>query len=230
MSGAGIGAPQGAAGELGAVLFDMDGLLVDTEPMWYEVERRVMGRLGGTWGPGDQQHLVGGPLSRSLRYMLGKASRPVPPDVLAGWMTSGLVELVRERPAPLLDGAAELLAAVAAAGIPHALVTSSQRPVMEAVLESAGLEFGVTVCAADVSRPKPDPEPYLLAAKLLGVVPEQCVVLEDSPNGVAAGGAAGCTVIAVPNVSPIAAGPRLVVVDSLRDVSVTKLRNLAADR
>jgi HAD superfamily hydrolase (TIGR01509 family) len=225
------GTDQGAAGatrELAAVLFDMDGLLVDTEPIWYEVERRVMARLGGTWGPGDQQHLVGGPLSRSLGYMLGKAQRPVAPEVLADWMTSGLVELVRERRVPLLPGAAELLAALAADGVPHALVTSSERRVMEAVLESAGVAFGVTVCAADVSRTKPDPEPYLLGAKLLGVLPEQCVVLEDSPNGVVAAEAAGCTVVAVPNVAPIAPGPRRFVVNSLSEVSVTILRELAA--
>ena len=96
------------------------------------------------------------------------------------------------------------------------------------MLRSARLEFRVTVCAADVSRPKPDPEPYLLAAKLLGVPAERCVVLEDSPNGVAAAEAAGCTVIAVPNVSPITPGLRRFVMNSLRDVSVTKLRELAA--
>lgn len=216
--------PPGLAG----VLFDMDGLLVDTEPIWNEVERRVMARLGGSWGPRDQQHLVGGPLSRTLGYMLGKARRPAAPEVVAGWMTSGLIELVRERPVPLLPGAAELLAAVAAEGLPHALVTSSERLVMEAVLESAGLEFAVTVCAADVSRTKPDPEPYLLGAKLLGAVPERCVVLEDSPNGVAAAEAAGCAVVAVPNVAPITPGPRRAVVNSLREVSVTSLRELAA--
>lgn len=207
----------------------MDGLLVDTEPIWNEVERRVMNRLGGSWGPGDQQHLVGGPLSRTLGYMLGKAPRPADPAVVAGWMTSGLIELVRERQVPLLPGAAELLAGVTAEDVPHALVTSSERAVMQAVLESAGLEFPVTVCSADVSRTKPDPEPYLLGAKLLGVDPGQCVVLEDSPNGVAAAEAAGCAVVAVPNVTPIDPGPRRTVVDSLRAVSVTALRQLMAE-
>jgi HAD superfamily hydrolase (TIGR01509 family) len=219
----------GAPGELAAVLFDMDGLLVDTEPIWNEVERRVMARLGGSWGPRDQEHLVGGPLSRTLRYMLGKAERPADPETVAGWMRSGLVELVREREVPLLPGAAGLLAGVAAEAVPHALVTSSERLVMQAVLESARLEFGVTVCADDVSHTKPDPEPYLLGAKLLGVSPEQCVVLEDSPNGIAAAEAAGCTVVAVPNVAEIAPGPRRTVVGSLRDVSVSSLRALMTE-
>ncbi len=210
------------------MLFDMDGLLVDTEPIWNEVERRVMARLGGSWGPGDQQHLVGGPLSKTLGYMLGKAPRPADPEVVAGWMTSGLIELVHERQVPLLPGAAGLLAGVTAETIPHALVTSSERVVMKAVLASAGLEFGVTVCSADVSQTKPDPEPYLLGAKLLGVDPQRCVVLEDSPNGVAAAEAAGCAVVAVPNVAPIEPAPRRLVVDSLREVSVATLRELMA--
>jgi HAD superfamily hydrolase (TIGR01509 family) len=219
---------RGVSGGLAAVLFDMDGLLVDTEPLWNEVERRVMARLGGSWGPADQEQLVGGPLSRTLGYMLGKAHRPVAPEVAAGWMTSGLIDLIREREVALLPGAARLLAEVTAAGVPHALVTSSERVVMEAVLEAAGVTFPVRVCAADVSRTKPDPEPYLLAAKLLGVIPERCVVLEDSPNGVAAAEAAGCAVIAVPNVTPIAPGPRRAVVESLRDVSVGTMRALLA--
>jgi HAD superfamily hydrolase (TIGR01509 family) len=227
-----VSAPQPDTGQLrtglAAVLFDMDGLLVDTEPIWNEVERRVMARLGGSWGPGDQQHLVGGPLSKTLGYMLGKAPRPADPEVVAGWMTSGLIELVHERQVPLLPGAAGLLAGVTAETIPHALVTSSERLVMEAVLESAGLEFGVTVCSADVSQTKPDPEPYLLGAKLLGVDPQRCVVLEDSPNGVAAAEAAGCAVVAVPNVAPIEPAPRRLVVDSLREVSVANLRELIA--
>jgi beta-phosphoglucomutase-like phosphatase (HAD superfamily) len=84
------------------------------------------------------------------------------------------------------------------------------------------------VCSADVSQTKPDPEPYLLGAKLLGVDPQRCVVLEDSPNGVAAAEAAGCAVVAVPNVAPIEPAPRRLVVDSLRAISVATLRELMA--
>ena len=97
---------------------------------------------------------------------------------------------------------AELLAEVAAAGIPHALVTSAEREIMDAVLRGIGVHFPATVCAADVTRGKPDPEPYLRAAALLAAEPRRCVALEDSPNGVASAHAAGCAVIAVPSVPP----------------------------
>ena len=108
---------------------------------------------------------------------------------------------------PVQPGARELLAEVAAAGLPHALVTSSERRFMDAVLARTGLRFDVLVCADDVSATKPDPEPYLLAAKLLGADPAGCFALEDSPNGVASAEAAGCRVIAVPSLVPIEPGP-----------------------
>ena len=99
----------------------------------------------------------------------------------------------------VLPGAAELLAEVAAAGLPYALVTGSLRPFVEAVLAATGFRFPVTVCGDDVPVTKPDPAPYQLAAKLLDVEPARCVALEDSPNGVASATAAGCLVVAVPS-------------------------------
>jgi HAD superfamily hydrolase (TIGR01509 family) len=141
--------------------------------------------------------------------------------VVADWLMSEMTDLVRREGVPLRPGAAGLIAAVRAAGLPHALVTSSERDFMDTVLASTGLAFDVTVCAADVTRTKPDPEPYLLAAKLLGVEPESCVVLEDSPNGIAAAEAAGCQVIAVPSLLPIAPAPGRTVVASLADLRVT---------
>ena len=125
-------------------------------------------------------------------------------------------------------GARELLAEVAAAGVPHALVTGSQRPFTEAVLASTGFRFPVTVTGDDVSRTKPDPEPYLLAAKLLDADPEQCVALEDSPNGVASATAAGCHVVAVPTLVPVPPAPRRLIAQSLSRVGLATLRDLAA--
>ncbi len=92
--------------------------------------------------------------------------------------------------------------------MPNALVTSSERQIMEAVIPKLGMTFGATVCAEDVRQSKPAPEPYLLAAELLGVEPAGCVVLEDSPNGVAAAEAAGCLVVAVPSLLPIPTSAR----------------------
>jgi HAD superfamily hydrolase (TIGR01509 family) len=124
-------------------------------------------------------------------------------------------------------GARELLAEVAAAGLPYALVTSSQRAFAEAVLAGTGFRFPVVVCGEDVPATKPDPAPYLLAAKLLDVEPARCTALEDSPNGVASATAAGCLVVAVPSIAGIPPAPGRLVVASLSDVTLSTLRTLA---
>ena len=204
-----------------AVLFDMDGLLVDSEPLWLEAETAVVVRLGGAvsdWTKADQLHLLGGSLDRTVRYLLTKAPEPVPPDVVGQWLMSEIAGRVRDHGVPVRPGARELLAAVAVAGLPRALVTSSERRFMETVLASTGMRFDVLVCADDVSATKPAPEPYLLAAKLLDVDPGCCVVLEDSPNGVASAQAAGCRVIAVPSLLPIEEAAGRIVVRSLLDL------------
>jgi HAD superfamily hydrolase (TIGR01509 family) len=217
-----------ATAGLAAVLFDMDGLLVDTEPLWLETETAVMARLGAPWTPQDQQALLGGSMQRTVGYLLGKATRPVPPETVARWMLDGMLDRARDGRVTVRPGARELLAEVAAAGLPYALVTSSQRRFADAVLAVTGMTFPVTVCGEDVTATKPDPEPYLLAAKLLDADPARCVVLEDSPNGVASAAAAGCRVLAVPSLLPIPPAPGRVVVGSLRDVTLATLRELAA--
>ena len=165
---------QTDAARTDAVMFDMDGLLVDSEPLWLEAETAVMARLGADWTTADQVQLLGGSLDRTVRYLLGKARRPASPGQVAEWLMSGIVELVRDHGVPVRPGARELLAEVAAAGLPHALVTGSERRFMDVVLARTGLRFDALVCADDVSVTKPDPEPYLLAAKLLGADPARC--------------------------------------------------------
>jgi len=209
-----------AASEV-AVLFDMDGLLIDSEPLWLESEAAVMARLGAGWTSADQAQLLGGSLQRTVRYLLSKAARPASPADVAEWLMAGVTERVREQGVPIRPGARELLAEVAAAGLPRALVTSSERGFMDVVLERTGLRFDATVCANDVSQTKPAPEPYLLAAKLLGVEPGHCFALEDSPNGVASAQAAGCQVFAVPSLLPIEPAPGRTVVGSLLDLTAT---------
>jgi HAD superfamily hydrolase (TIGR01509 family) len=202
-----------------AALFDMDGLIVDSEPLWLQAETVIMARLGADWTEADQKRLLGGSLDHSVGYLLAKATKPVPPHVVAEWLMSCIVDLARENGVPVQPGARELLAEVEAAGLPHALVTGSQRRFMDVVLASTGLRFDALVCADDVSAPKPDPEPYQLAAKLLGVEPGRCFALEDSPNGVASAHGAGCQVIAVPSLLPIESAPGRLVVRSLEDVT-----------
>lgn len=213
---------------LRAVLFDLDGLLVDSEPLWFEVECTVMARLGGRWGPADQDALIGGSLDRTVSYLLARAAQPPAAgrQEVARWLLDEMTGLMLTRGLTVMPGARELLAEVAGAGIPHALVTSSARQIMRAALAVTGLRFDVTVCAEDVRRTKPDPEPYLLAAARLGVPPPGCVVLEDSRNGVTAARAAGCPVIAVPTV-PIPPVPGMVTVKSLTVVDLAMLTEAA---
>jgi HAD superfamily hydrolase (TIGR01509 family) len=220
---------EGADGALQAVMFDMDGLLVDSEPLWFEAEAAIMDRVGSPWGPADQQHLIGGSLARSTAYMHAKAAQSVPQEVIGRWLVQGMAGLIRARGVQVMPGALELLAEVGAAGLPHALVTSAEPEIMAAALDSIGVRFPVTVCAADVARGKPDPEPYLRAAALLGVSPQRSVALEDSPTGITSAHAAGCTVVAVPSVPPPPGLARLTV-PSLRMVDLAALRMVIAGR
>jgi HAD superfamily hydrolase (TIGR01509 family) len=217
---------------LAGVLFDMDGLLVDTEPLWFEVEKSVMADLGaGEWTPADQQELVGGSLRKSVAYMIGRATRPADPDLVATWLIDGMASLLATGAIEPMPGAVELVGAVRAAGLPYALVTSSERVIADAVLGALarlGVRFDVIVCGTDVACPKPDPEPYRLGAKLLGVDPRRCVALEDSPNGVASALAAGCVTVAVPGLAPVEGQPGLHVAASLAELDLDRLRALVA--
>jgi HAD superfamily hydrolase (TIGR01509 family) len=221
-------AASAASRTLQGVLFDMDGLLVDSEPIWFEAECAVMARLHGEWSEADQQALIGGSLPHTVSYLLARAERPASREEVARWLVEGMTSLLMSRDLAMLPGAGELLAEVRAAGLPHALVTSSERPIMDAVLLRLGVGFTATVCAGDVTSSKPAPEPYLLAASLLGADPRSCVALEDSPNGVASAEAAGCRVVAVPSLVPIPARPGRVVAASLTEVDLAMLRRLVA--
>ncbi|WP_182905487.1 HAD family phosphatase [Microbispora sp. H13382] len=209
-----------------AVLFDMDGLLVDTEGVWFEVETEVVTRLGGAWGPEHQEQLVGGSWDRTVAYMLELTQADADPAVVGEWLIDGMESRLSRGVEPM-PGALDLLRGLGDHGVRTALVTSSLRIIADAVLKAVGREhFEIVVTADDVMNTKPHPEPYLTAAGLLSVDPERCVALEDSPNGVASATAAGCRVVAVPGVLPIAQAPGRVVMPSLLDVDVDFLRAL----
>lgn len=212
-----------AAPVLGAVTFDMDGLLVDTEPLWFRAESVIMERLHGTWVQGDQDVLVGGSMPTTVAYLLSKGTRPAEPAAVARWLLDAMVGLLSTGLVPVLPGAVELVTEVQAAGLPYALVTSSEPEVVDAVLAKLDVKFPVIVCGADVSHAKPDPEGYLLAAAKLGVEPQQAIALEDSVNGVLAAEAAGYRTVAVPSVVPVPELPGRVVLDSLAGVTLAEL-------
>lgn len=201
----------------------MDGLLVDSEPLWFQAESAVMERLDGTWGHGDQDVLVGGSMSTTVAYLLSKGTRPAEPAAVARWLLDAMVDLIRSQPVPVLPGVLELVAEVQAAGVPYALVTSSEPQIVDAVLAKLDVDFPVIVCAADVSHAKPDPEGYLLAAAKLGAEPRRAIALEDSVNGVGAAEAAGFRTVAVPSVVPVPQRSGRVVLATLAGVTLTEL-------
>jgi HAD superfamily hydrolase (TIGR01509 family) len=142
-----------------------------------------------------------------------------------------MVGLLSARPLPVLPGTLDLLAEVRSAGLPHALVTSSEPEIVSAVLGRLGAgTFPVVVCAADVAHAKPDPEGYLLAAARLGAEPGSCIALEDSRNGVTAAETAGYRVVAVPSVVPVPGRPGRPVLSSLAGVTLAELAALTGLR
>jgi HAD superfamily hydrolase (TIGR01509 family) len=217
-----------SAARVAAVLFDMDGLLVDSEPVWYDVESAVVARLGGVWTPADQAACLGGTMAASSRYIIERTGTSVSADELSEEMVDEMVVRFR-RDLPLHDGALPLLDALAERGVPVGLVSSSYRRLVDAALEQLGTDrFDVTVAGDEVTHGKPDPEPYRTACERLGVDPTRTVVLEDADTGVRSAEAAGCLVVAVPSVGPIEAAPRRHVVPSLSGVTADWLLGLAA--
>jgi HAD superfamily hydrolase (TIGR01509 family) len=217
-----------SAARVAAVLFDMDGLLVNSEPVWYDVESAVVARLGGVWTPADQAACIGGTMTASCRYIIERTGTSMSAEQLSEEMVAEMVVRFR-RDLPLQDGALPLLDALHQRGVPIGLVSSSYRRLMDAALEQLGAgRFDVTVAGDEVAHGKPDPEPYLTACELLGVDASNTVVLEDADTGVRSAEAAGCIVVAVPSVAPIEAAPRRHVVPSLRSVTPDWLLGLVA--
>jgi len=183
-----------------AVLWDMDGLLVDSEPLWTVAEVELAEALGGTWTDAIKVACMGKRLDLAVPVMLEGLGVPATPTAVrdaADLLLARMVVLLAEE-VPVLPGVAELLGQLAAAAVPQALVSSSFRVLVDAVLVRLDAPpFAVTLAGDEVTHAKPHPEPWLTAAGRLGVDPARCVVLEDSAAGVASGLAAGCTVVAV---------------------------------
>jgi HAD superfamily hydrolase (TIGR01509 family) len=213
-----------------AVLWDMDGVLVDSEPLWTRAEIDLAAELGGAWSAEIKAQVVGTRLDVAVPTILEFFGvEPTPQRVLetGQWLLGRMTELFAGE-LPLLPGVAELLDGLSAAGVPQALVSSSYRVLVDAVLAHGVGPFALTLAGDEVVRGKPDPEPYRTAAARLGADLARCVVIEDSPAGVAAGEAAGCAVLAVPQVPGVAFGPapRRLVLPSLAGVGVTSLADM----
>jgi HAD superfamily hydrolase (TIGR01509 family) len=202
-----------------AVFFDMDGLFVDSEPLWLISETELMARFGYAWTEADQNYCLGGPLSRVGQYMFEKTGKKESPN----FFTNTIVTIMSEKlstGAPIMPGAFSLLNDLEKNGVSTALVSASPRVLVDAVLAMFPEHtFKFSLSADDVTNPKPDPEAYLKAAKKLGVEITQCLILEDSPNGVKAATASGAFTIAVPHFVQIVPKDRLRVIQSLEELN-----------
>ncbi|MGI5400084.1 HAD family hydrolase [Streptomyces sp. CA-135486] len=211
---------------LQAVFLDMDGTLVDTEGFWWDAEVQVFADLGHQLDEAWRDVVVGGPMTRSAGYLIEATGA----DITLAELTVLLNERFEDRigrDVPLMPGAARLLAELAKHNVPTALVSASHRRIIDRVLASLGPQyFALSVAGDEVPRTKPHPDPYLLAARGLGAEPARCAVIEDTATGVAAAEAAGCRVVAVPSVAPIAPADGRVIVRSLEEVDLGFLRTL----
>ncbi|KRD16199.1 MULTISPECIES: HAD family hydrolase [unclassified Streptomyces] len=211
---------------LQAVLLDMDGTLVDTEGFWWDVEVEVFGALGHTLDDSWRHVVVGGPMSRSAGFLIEATGADVTVGELTVLLNEGFEDRIT-RALPLMPGAARLLAELTEHEVPTALVSASHRRIIDRVIASLGVEhFRLSVAGDEVAHTKPHPDPYLFAAAGLGVDPTRCAVVEDTATGVASAEAAGCLVVAVPSVAPIAPASRRTVVSSLEQVDLSFLRGL----
>jgi len=222
---------------IACVIFDLDGVLVDSEIWWDEVRATFAAEHGRTWGPADQAAVMGANSAAWARIMRERMRLDLPEAEIERAIVDAVVERYRTEGAPGIDGAVEAVRRVAA-DRPVALASSAHRSVIDAALDATGLTgvFTVVVSSDEVAHGKPAPDVYLEAARHLGVDPAACLVVEDSFNGVRAARAAGMTVVLVPNRSvppaPGTAEEADLVLDRLSDLdlAIVERRAGAGDR
>jgi HAD superfamily hydrolase (TIGR01509 family) len=187
------------SGKIRAVIFDLDGVLVDSEQVWDAARRQLTEDSGGRWSESATQDMMGMSSTEWSRYMHEVLGVKMPPEEISAAVVKRMEELYREH-LPLIPGACEAVERVAARW-PLGLASSANRPVIEVVLELSGLGgfFETTVSSEEVARGKPAPDVYLETARLLRVDPLLCAAVEDSSSGILSAHAAGMRVVAIPN-------------------------------
>jgi HAD superfamily hydrolase (TIGR01509 family) len=205
----------------------MDGTLVDTEPFWIACEHELVAEHGGIWTSDDAHSIVGSDLLDAAVVLRDRGGVRLEPIEIVEQLLDGVIARMQVE-VPWRPGARELLAACVAAGIPSALVTMSWRRFADAVVAATPPgSFRASIAGDEVARGKPDPEPYLAAARALRVEPGDCIAIEDSPTGVAAAMAAGCITVGIPHVVPLPAADGLRIVATLDGLGLEELVALA---
>lgn len=206
-----------------AVLWDLDGTLVDTEPLWLDAEHELAEAHGKTWTRADGLKLVGNTLLESGTYIQRRLDIDMSPESIVNYLVERLAGRLREeiiwRP-----GARELISALHAEGVPQALVTMSYAAIADPI--AGQLPFSAVVTGDAVTHGKPHPEPYLRAAEMLGVDPAHSLAIEDSATGANSANAAGCNVVVVPNFVKVPHAPRRTFLSTLGGVTPADLRAL----
>ena len=212
-----------------AVFFDMDGLMVDSEPEWLKSETEVTAVFGYSWLEEDQVACLGGPLTKVGQYMFDKCGQQQSPQFFTQTLIDTQVARMRGN-TPTMPGAIELVRELQLHGVKTALVSASPRNIVDAVLDNLGHDlFPFSISSDDVAVTKPDPECYLKAATMSGSEISKCLVFEDSITGITAAKASGAYLIAVPHLVSVAESVRVRVIKSLEQLSYSKLSQLKGD-
>jgi HAD superfamily hydrolase (TIGR01509 family) len=212
-----------------AVFFDMDGLMVDSEPEWLQSEKDVTAPFGYMWLEADQIACLGGPLTKVGQYMFEKCGHQESPQYFTQTLIDTQVARMRGN-TPTMPGALELVRELQSQGIKTALVSASPRNIVDAVLDNLGHDlFPFSISSDDVTETKPNPEAYVKAATMSGSEITNCLVFEDSLTGMNAAIASGAYLIGVPHLVSIRESERVRVIKSLQQMSYTKLKELNSD-
>ena len=212
-----------------AVFFDMDGLMVDSEPEWLLSEIEVTAPFGYRWQEEDQVACLGGPLSKVGQYMFDKCGQVQSPQFFTQTLIDAQVARMRGN-TPTMPGAIELVRELQSHGVKTALVSASPRNIVDAVLDNLGHDlFPFSISSDDVTNTKPDPEAYVKAATMSGSDITNCLVFEDSLTGMNAAIASGAYLVGVPHLVSIAESSRVRVIKSLEQLSYAKIKELKSN-